>query len=103
MSADIYACTNLASKVWCARAEHTTWKCPKKGADDPPALAGHSLTAVGQHGIYLFGGSGGKRPSAETYCCDPDTLAWRRVDTMGVRRACSCGSQLPWEASLPEH
>ena len=62
-----------------------TWKCPKKGADDPPALAGHSLTAVGQHGIYLFGGSGGKRPSADTYCCDPDTLTWRRVDTMGVR------------------
>ncbi len=63
---------------------HGAWKCPKKSPTDPPGLFGHTLTAVGQYGIYLFGGQG-KKPSDAVYSLDPDTVTWALVDTKGVR------------------
>ncbi|BDA44522.1 Acyl-CoA-binding domain-containing protein 4 [Coccomyxa sp. Obi] len=72
------------------------WKCPKKSPTDPPGLFGHTLTSVGQHGIYLFGGQG-KKPSNAVYSLDPDTITWAHVDTKGERPDCRQGHSAVWD------
>ena len=64
-------------------AEHKTWKCPKKTASDPPGLLHATMNEVGRHGIFLFGGQS-KRLSNAVYRCDPSTMAWSVIDTVGV-------------------
>ena len=41
------------------------------------------MNEVGRHGIFLFGGQS-KRLSNAVYRCDPSTLAWSVMDTVGV-------------------
>ena len=42
------------------------------------------MNEVGRHGIFLFGGQS-KRLSNAVHRCDPSTLAWSVMDTVGVR------------------
>lgn len=65
-------------------AELKTWKCPKKAASDPPGLLHATMTEVGRHGIFLFGGQS-KRVTNAVHKCDPSTVTWSIVDTAGVR------------------
>ena len=65
-------------------AELKKWKCPKKAASDPPGLLHATMTEVGRHGIFLFGGQS-KRVTNAVYKCDPSTITWSVVDTAGVR------------------
>ena len=65
-------------------AESRTWKCPRKTAKDPPGLLHATMTEVGQHGIFMFGGQS-KRLSNVVYKCDPSAWTWSIVDTAGVR------------------
>lgn len=83
-------------------AEQKTWKCPKKTPSDPPGLLHATMTEVGQHGIFLFGGQG-KRLSNAVYKCDPGTLAWSTVDTAGVRGCDSPSCLSPANTSANIH
>ena len=65
-------------------AELRSWKCPKKAPSDPPGLLHATMTEVGRHGIFLFGGQS-KRVTNAVYKCDPSTITWSIVDTAGVR------------------
>ena len=64
-------------------ADSKSWEVCKAGSTAPPALAAHTLTAVGQHGIFCFGGQG-KRVYNAVHKLDPSTCRWELVKTIGV-------------------
>ncbi len=69
-------------RCWC-HAGSMKWTTHKESSAAPPACSSHSMTNVGQHGIYSFGGEG-RRLSNWVYALDPDTCKWRQVNTLGV-------------------
>lgn len=69
------------------------WKAHKDSACAPPSCSSHTMTSVGRHGIYTFGGEG-RKLSNWVYCLDPDTAKWSQVNTLGVRSLCFCALHL---------
>ena len=51
---------------------------PPSARAAPPAVAGHTLTACGRHGLVLFGG-GGKRVSGAAWRLDPAFGVWHKL------------------------
>lgn len=67
----------------CRTAGTLEWKSHKDSCAAPQACAAHTMTAVGRHGVYVFGGEGRKLSNA-VHALDPETLAWSKVNTLGV-------------------
>lgn len=67
----------------CMQSGTYEWKSHKESATAPPACSSHTMTAVGQYGIYTFGGEG-RRLSNWVFSLDPDTFRWSPVNTLGV-------------------
>ncbi|CAK0737604.1 hypothetical protein CVIRNUC_000940 [Coccomyxa viridis] len=76
--------------------ELKTWKCPKKAASDPPGLLHATMTEVGRHGIFLFGGQS-KRVTNAVHKCDPSTVTWSIVDTAGDAPCARMGHTAVWD------
>ena len=76
----------LGSALRAMVADSKCWQACKAGSTAPPALAAHTLTAVGQHGIFCFGGQG-KRVYNAVHKLDPSTCRWELVKTIGVRNS----------------
>ncbi len=81
-------------------AESMTWQRCKDGSTTPPALAAHTLTAVGQHGILCFGGQG-KRVYNAVHKLDPASCLWGQFKTIGVSHACFL--MFPHVSLIAEH
>lgn len=64
-------------------AETMSWQQIENGNTTPPALAAHTLTAVGQHGILCFGGHG-KKVYNTVHKLDPTTCLWQQFKAIGV-------------------
>lgn len=60
-----------------------SWRRCQNGSTTPPALAAHTLTAVGQHGILCFGGHG-KKVYNTVHKLDHTTCLWEQFKTIGV-------------------
>lgn len=72
------------------------WKAHKESASAPPACSSHTMTHVGQHGIYTFGGEG-RKLSNWVYCLDPDSANWSRVNTLGAPPPPRQGHSAVWD------
>ena len=64
-------------------AETMCWQHIENSSTTPPALAAHTLTAAGQHGILCFGGHG-KKVYNNIHKLDPTTCLWDQFKTIGV-------------------
>ena len=73
----------------CCYAESMSWQRCQNGSTTPPALAAHTLTAVGQHGILCFGGHG-KKVYNTVHKLDHTTCLWQQFKTIGVGDHHSC-------------